>query len=501
MRLLALLTLTVTALGAPSLDAQAPGEAAALETRVWLDRGDEPVLRRGETVRIFYRATENAYAAIFRIDTDGRISLIYPQDPTMEERLTAGVDYRLIFPNSPVWRVNDDPGVGYFFMVASEERLDFSAFPFDPDFGWDLTGVSDAVYEDPYIAIDQYVALLIPAWEVASYALDFVTYSVGDTYTYPRFLCYDCHDAQPYSSWNPYAIPCTTYRVVIYDDPYFYPYYRYSGTSVVVSRPLVTQPRYAVAARAAGDSYRPLIRSRTPPPRRTTAEFKEAAEAGPTGVSPRALTPQRQPTGRPTLQRRPATPSTRLPVRTPPSASGTRATPTPGRGTPDPTIVRPGRQSTPTASPTPQPATRPSGRVTPTPRGGTAPSARPSTRPTTRPSASPRPSARPSTTPRPSTRPSASTRPGTASTRPSRPSTRAPASSRPTTRPAPSRPPTRSPTTPRSTPTRPNNPPAARSPSRQPSAPSRPSAGSAPSRSPAPSRPSGSPRPRGRPGN
>ena len=359
MRGLALVILTISALAGSSLEARAQGEAVGLEARVWLDRGDEPVLRRGETVRIFYRTTQDAYAAIFRLDTDGRISLVYPPEPSMIERLTGGVDYRLIFPSSPVWRVRDDPGVGYFFMVASPNPLDFSAFPFDPEFGWDLGAVGNVVYEDPYVAIDEYVAQLIPGWEEVPYGLDFISYSVGDTYTYPRFLCYDCHDARPYASWNPYAVPCTTYRVVIYDDPYFYPYYRYSGMAVVVARPLVTQPRYAFSARSVGDSYRPIIRTREAPPRRSSAQYRESPRAT-EPASPRALTPQRGPSGRPTLQRRPSAPSSRLPVRTPPSASGNRSAP-------NATIVRPSRPSTSSPSSTPRTRARPSERVAPTP--------------------------------------------------------------------------------------------------------------------------------------
>lgn len=475
MRRAALLTLTVTALTAPSLLAQVSGETAALEARVWLDRGDEPVLRRGETVRIFYRATEDAYAAIFRIDTDGRIQLIYPQDPTVtDDRLNAGVDYRVIFPNSPVWRVSEDPGVGYLFMVASPERLDFSALPFDPQYGWDLGAVGDVVYEDPYVAIDDYVALLIPDWDVVPYGLDFVTYSVGDTYTYPRFLCYDCHDARPYANWNPYSATCTTYNVVIYDDPYFYPYYRYSGTSVVVVRPVETRPRYAVAVRASGDSYRPIVRTRTPPPRRSTAEFKESPEAAPPGLSSDALTPQRQPNSRPTLQRRP-TSTPRLPVRTPPSSSGGRATPSTTRGAPDATIVRPAPRASPDASPPRQTPSRPSARVNPTPRSGTSTRSAPSTRPSTRPSTPSRSGA---------------------------PSTRTPTQSRPTVRPAPSRPSTRSPSAaPRSGASsrpsaRPSSPPPSRrpAPSRQPSTRSNPP--SQPSSRPSPPpRSSGNERP------
>ena len=463
MRGLALISVAVTALAAPSLRAQAPVEEGALETRVWLDRGDEPVLRRGETVRIYYRTSEDAYAAIFRIDTDGRISLVSPQHPSAAGVVRGGRDYRLMLPNSPVWRVNEDPGVGYFFMLASPEPLNLSVFPFDPNFGWDLGAVGDVVYEDPYLAIDEYVAQLIPDWEVVPYALDFITYNVGDTHTYPRFLCYECHEARPYASWNPYSVPCPTTRIVIWDDPYFYPSYRYSGMRVVVARPVVTQPRYAVAARVSGDSYRPLIRSRPAPPR-AVADFKEAPSAGSRDATPRRVAPQASQTApRPTLQRRSA-PSGRLPVRTPPPRAS-RATPAPSRPS-DARIVRPTQPSAPTARPTPR-ATRPSQGATPAPTNprGARPSARPATpsRPSGRPSTQARPSARPTAPSRPSTRPAPS-RPNTRPTAPSRPRAQPSAPSRPRAQPsAPSRPrarpaaPSRAPTSRPTVQPRPNN--------------------------------------------
>jgi hypothetical protein len=187
------ISLLLASAAASGVSAQAQEAQPALEARVWLDRGEEPVLQRGDQVRVYYRTSEDAHAAIFRIDTDGVVSMVFPQHPGAIEPVQGGRDYRLLFPGSPAWPVRDDPGVGYYFMVASPEPLDFSAFAHDPRIGWDLGVVGSVVYEDPYVAIDDYVAQIVPDWDVAPYALDFLTYHVGSTYSYPRFLCYDCH--------------------------------------------------------------------------------------------------------------------------------------------------------------------------------------------------------------------------------------------------------------------------------------------------------------------
>lgn len=480
MRRLLPLTALVVCVSLPrGLDAQE--SAPTLEARVWLDRGAEPVLRRGEDVRVYYRTNEDAFAAIFRIDTDGRVHLVYPQHPDAIDVVRAERDYRLLFPHAPAWRVSEDPGVGYLFIVASPEPLDFSSFPYDEYHGWDVRAVGDVVYTDPYVAIDDYVARVVPNWEQVPYALDFVTYSVGETYSYPRFLCYDCHTYQAYSSWNPYDYTCSTFRVVIWDDPYFYPSYRYSGVNVVVvPRPVrASLPRYEVTRRAVGDAVRPIVRTRAAAPRRDL-EYKESATAlassrvsstaatrsatatrssvaARSAVAPRPAAasrsgaalataptraqavpqerPQERPrTGpqeapdtaraRPTLQRRP---SSRLPVRTPPSREPQQPAPT------NPTPSRLPARS-PSARPDASP-TRPSGPPAASARPA-APSSRPTTRqapPSTSGSGRSAPSSargqRPAATP--SRPPPARVAPAPSSTRPSAGSSRPQAPSRP----------------------------------------------------------------------
>ena len=157
------------------------GPAQPVEARVWLDRGDEPILQRGDRLRIYYRSVLDAYIAIFQIDTDGTTRLVFPLSPSQDHYARGGRDYRVLFPGNAFWQVADQPGVGYFFIVASPEPFDFSSFRFSPyRRAWDLSYVGQQVYRDPYVAMDDYVAALIPDWQTASYALDFTAYHVGE---------------------------------------------------------------------------------------------------------------------------------------------------------------------------------------------------------------------------------------------------------------------------------------------------------------------------------
>jgi hypothetical protein len=263
-RLLALGALLCAAQGGTAQEVRGRfASSSGLEARVWLDRGADPTLRRGENARLYYSASQDAYISIFQIDTDGGVRLLFPRSPDEPHLARGGYDYRLLFTRSPFWRVDEDPGLGYFFLVASPRPFDFSAFGYSHfDRGWNLSRVGRQVYRDPHVAMDDFVAALIPDWQAVPYALDFVSYQVDARFEYPRFLCYDCHGFRPYSAWNPYLYACTNFRLVVYTDPYYYPATRYRGNRVVFVRPPSPfEPQFSFKERASNETSRPLVLS------------------------------------------------------------------------------------------------------------------------------------------------------------------------------------------------------------------------------------------------
>jgi len=452
---LALLLASVGGLSAQ--EDYAEPDANALEARIWLDRGESPLLQRGDRVRIYYRTSAEAYTAIFHIDTDGSVQLLHPRAPDDDYYARGGRDYRLLFPQSPFWFVDEYPGKGYFFLVASPEPFDFSAFEYARFAGgWDLTNVGRAVYQDPYVAIDEYVARLIPDWETVPYALDFIAYDVGETHEYPRFLCYDCHGFQSYASWNPYTYACSSFRVVIWDDPYFYPAYRYRGTRVVFAQPPRGIARFEFKERARGEAWSPIVRTRQPPLRGGSVGYREPAVAAPAMpefvparrrvVPSDALRGERgsdarsdTPSTRTVQPRGGTTPSGVIPGRgtarppTPTDPSARRATPLPGRtddrsGEPR-TQQRPTLQRRPTTQTPPARSGGGSSIVRPS-TGGARPSTRGTTGGSTSGSSRSVLPSRPSTSSPPVSRPSVRSQPsrsGSGSARPSTPAAKPPA--------------------------------------------------------------------------
>ena len=220
--------------------------------------------------------------------------------------------------------------------------------------------------------MDEYVARLIPDWEFAAYGLDFVSYSVGAPHEYPRFLCYDCHGFKPFDVWDPYRYSCTNFRVVVYDDPYFYPSRRYRGDRVVfVGGSFPSGPRFGFKERARGEPGTPLVR-RVP-----AADRDDEPGADPTGrrAIPRGGAPAPE-ARRPTDSRDPLAGDRSARVRPPANREGARESDAADRPRPAPDArgARPA-PDTRGARPAPAPpARRPV--LERRPRAGAQPSAR-----------------------------------------------------------------------------------------------------------------------------
>lgn len=223
----------------------------AARVSVWLDRSSP--YDRGARARVYVSADRDAYLTVLRIDTDGRVRVLFPQDPWDDNLVTGGRTFEVEDRDGGrAFRVDDAPGQGYIFAIVSDDRFDYAPI-LTPRDHWDYRAIADGqVRGDPYVAVTELAERIVPAGD---YDYDLAQYDVERHYDYPRFVCYDCHAYAPYYTWNPYAHSCVRFRVVIYDDPYYYPYRYYGGRRVVVVRPRRPQPRYVFVDNTGGRDY------------------------------------------------------------------------------------------------------------------------------------------------------------------------------------------------------------------------------------------------------
>jgi hypothetical protein len=232
--------LSLATIATPRLPAHA---AFAVRPRieVWSSHGDA-VYKRGQGVRVYVRADQDAFVTLFRVDTDGRVRVLFPRDPWEDNFVRGGRDFEVLgASSSTAFYVDDYPGVGYLFGVVAADPFDYGAIQTADH--WDYRTIADGrVRGDPYVALTELAERIVPeGYEDWDY--DIVPYHVQQHYEYPRFLCYDCHAYASYTYWDPYWRSCVRFRIVYYDDPYYYPYRYYRG-NVVFVRPYRPQPRY-----------------------------------------------------------------------------------------------------------------------------------------------------------------------------------------------------------------------------------------------------------------
>jgi hypothetical protein len=210
---------------------------------LWTNRGDAAVYTRGERVRVFFKLDRDAFVTIFRVDTDGRVRVLFPREPWEDNFARGGREFEVEGRSSDdAFSIDDYPGVGYLFAVVSADAFTYDAI--ESGDHWDYRVIADGrVRGDPYVALTDLAQRIVPEG-YADWDYDVITYNVEQHYNYPRFLCYDCHTYVSWPYWDPYNYSCIRFRVVVYDDPWYYPYRYYGGRRVVYGRPYRPQPRF-----------------------------------------------------------------------------------------------------------------------------------------------------------------------------------------------------------------------------------------------------------------
>jgi hypothetical protein len=230
------------------------------KVEVWTNRGDDP-FARGQGARIYLRADQDAFVTLFRVDTDGRVRVVFPREPWEDNFVRGGREFEIQgYSSRDAFQIDDYPGVGYLFAVAAADAFVYDAI--ESGDHWDYRVIADGrVRGDPYVALTDLAERIVPSG-YTDWDYDITPYYVEQHYDYPRFVCYDCHAYASWTSWDPYATSCVRFRVVIYDDPYYYPYRYYGGTRVVFTRPFRPEPRFIFKDRGGDDRFVTRVRER-----------------------------------------------------------------------------------------------------------------------------------------------------------------------------------------------------------------------------------------------
>jgi len=277
-----LLSLATPPIGGPSIPPVSVEYRPRVE--VWTDGGDSPYTS-GQGVRTHFRADRDAFVTILRVDTDGRVRVLFPREPWEDNFARGGRDYEVQGGDDRhAFYIDDYPGVGYLFAVASADPFVYDGIQSRDH--WDYRLIADGrVRGDPYVALTDLAQRIVPDG-YSDWDYDITPYYVQQHYDYPRFLCYDCHSYVSYPYWSPYDYTCVRFRIVVFDDPYYYPYRYYGDTRVVFTRPYRPEPRFIFKDRQASDAFITRVRERPVNDDRRRDVGVRGRDLGGTGIIP-----------------------------------------------------------------------------------------------------------------------------------------------------------------------------------------------------------------------
>ncbi len=154
----------------------------------------------GDTVRAFIRVSAGVYLTVLRVDTEGRIRVLYPATPAAGGFVSARTSRTFPTGRLAPFRSGPRPGVGYVAAFVSAKPFDYGTIVREGR--WDHSPTARGrIVGDPVAGLLQFMA---PLAESVSY--DVEPYRVGGDYPYPRFACTGCHAAT--ATWDPYAGRC-----------------------------------------------------------------------------------------------------------------------------------------------------------------------------------------------------------------------------------------------------------------------------------------------------
>lgn len=222
------------------------------QVEVWTNR--QSVLLRGDQVRVYFRTESDAYVTVFQVDTDGVARVLFPAGPWDNNYIRGRQEAEIrAYGQRYTFLANEYPGQGFLFAVASRDPFDYSQFVSGGQWDYRFIGLEGRIVGDPYAAFMDVIDAIVPP-NYADYEYDTVLYNVGQSYAYPRFVCYDCHEYAPYPVWDPYVEQCVPFGVTVYNDPYYYPVRDRRGTDVVFTGRRL-EARYVITKRHPAEPY------------------------------------------------------------------------------------------------------------------------------------------------------------------------------------------------------------------------------------------------------
>lgn len=181
--------------------------AGPVDVDVWLDNADGAVYDYGQGLTIRFRTDADSYVAVYNVDSDGYLSLLYPRYGD-SQWVQGGRVNSIPGPEDRYDLVIDGPkGIEYIVAVASPYPLRLGVLEPSNEYWYRSASVGGRISGDPSEAIWEINEQL--TWDGEGrgpdgYASDVAWFYVRAVVPYPRYLVYQWY---PDRYWDPFWDP------------------------------------------------------------------------------------------------------------------------------------------------------------------------------------------------------------------------------------------------------------------------------------------------------
>jgi hypothetical protein len=210
--------------------------AQSLRTSLWLDKADDEVYQKGDFQTVGFQTNEDAYAVIYRVDTEGLVSILWPRSRYDDGFVFSGHEYLLPVSGTQRLQVSGQEGEGFVEAIVSRYAFDLRdlAIDFHHEQGAEIRDFF--VAGDPFLAMNEVNFAITGLEDAADYVItNYRSYYVHQKVEHPRYLCVQCHDENEVV-YEPYHDTCTL--EISYDYGWYNSWYGRYGYYPIYSQPV-----------------------------------------------------------------------------------------------------------------------------------------------------------------------------------------------------------------------------------------------------------------------
>ena len=214
--LVGLITLNVTTAAAvppenPALADAGSGKVAyadqTLRVNIWHDKNEGDIYRRGEPVRVHFETNADAYAVVYQINAEGKVTILWPRSRYDDGFVFGNHHYQLPVSGAPQILVANEEGVEYVEAIVSSYPFDLRILELDFHHEQGDENYEFYVAGDPFLALNEVNYTVTGLEDASDYVVtNFTSYYVHQRVDHPRYLCQQCHD---YGTYQPYHDTCS----------------------------------------------------------------------------------------------------------------------------------------------------------------------------------------------------------------------------------------------------------------------------------------------------